>query len=604
MSSLNKIMNKVDTAASSLKTINEWFDILRHECQVYQFENGQQFLAKRFSQIHYVICAEDTARQILLDNLYALMLNKYFPDKTTESYKILQDVINKFMLNLASSLQTVSFQPVEDDNIIHVQYLPNGCVAFKNGVYDFRTDNWLFRYDTIELNTGLRLVSYTSDYIVQYYLNFNFEPLGIAVKDYELKDFVEALKQLNETQRNLCFELVYNMSFNDSNNFDFNRFEHLCEILGYLCCNSMVEHFSLIFGAGQNGKDSLFHGCFTPTLIPRPSSVSLSKLAEQQFAVGSLERRSHNINLELSQQTFKDCSTIKDLTGGEEIDVERKGVQSYTGTLNCKLLFAGNVQNDIKFSDTSYGFIRRVNVFNVYYTWDKHKRFLTRGKYYDTTFTIDDLKNDKTCTIMFIYLAMFGIKAATNCFTTDFHFTHNEWSLQYADINAQLKTQLESIRLRDMFNEAANDTKSFTNVLMSVNHKVLWREPTLELSQSVLANASTKTIKKWSTQIDDYGTMAVCFKNVNDFIKSDIEFIINDNGDTTDYNLGMEHIEQFDELFISLRYLQDVVKHIGSPNSFSKAIQKIYGQSCIERMAGNQPYVRCTFKKGYLQILK
>lgn len=606
MSDLNKIINKVDLAKVKHMKMSDWFDVLRNECQVYQFENGQ-YLAKRFSQIHYVTCAEDIARSILFENLHTILLNKYFVDKNDdERFDIVKSIVNTFMTNLSTVLATVTFMKSACTNtrMRYIQNLPNGCVAFKNGVYDFRNDCWFFKYDTIELDTGLNLIDYSVDYIVRYYFNFNFEPLGIAVKDFELNDFVQAMRELDDVQPNLCFELVYNMSFNDSHQFDIKRFEHLCEILGYTCCSTLVQQFSLIFGAGQNGKDSLFHGCFSPHIIPRPSGVSLDMLVDNQFSIGSLEGRCHNINLELSPRTFRDVSILKALTGGDEINIERKGVQSYIGTINCKCVFAGNVQNDIKFTDTSNGFLRRVNVFNVHYTWDAQKRFMQRGKYYDTTFTIDDLKYDTLCATMYIYLAMFGLKIATNNFKTDFTFTRNEWNLQYADVDSKLKESVENIRIKDLFTAAAKNkaaTNAFATVLYSSNRKMLWKEAVPDTAFSFPSkDAYQKCVNPDS--------LCVEFYSVDKFVNSSYDYIVQIDGqdEVFEEHLGEQFVQTFDECFISLKYLQELVGFVGAQRQFTLALQKIFGMSIIERMTGNQPYVRCNFqgRRGHIQILK
>ena len=71
--------------------------------------------------------------------------------------------------------------------------------------------------------------------------------------------------------------------------------------------------------------------------------------------------------------------------------VEHKGLNRYSSIINCKYIFAGNDQDNIKFSDNTTGFRRRINVFEIFYQWDSQKRFMKKGDYYDSQFT-DDLR--------------------------------------------------------------------------------------------------------------------------------------------------------------------------------------------------------------------
>lgn len=603
---VDQVTNQVNQQMLLSRSLAEWQPILARECQVYQFEN-RSYLAKHFSQIQYTICDVNTATDILIDNLHALLRNKYFDPLTDEALERINQIIKAFTTNLTSVLLTVTFNPLmsSSDEVLRIRNLPNGCVAFKNGVFDFKQNKFLFKYARTQLKTGACIVEYPLDYIVRFYFNFEFTPFDFSIMDFELAEFEQALKELDASQRNLCFELVHNMSFTEQHQFSLERFEHLCQIMGYMCCSTVAEQFAIIFGVGQNGKDSLFRGCFTHHIIPTPSALSLDSILETPFATGTLEGKCHNLNLELAPKVYKDVAKLKALTGGEEVDIERKGVQSHTGIINCKYLFAGNVQDDIKFNDTSNGFLRRVNVFNVYYVWDAQKNFMKRGDYFDTTFMMDDLKYDLSNAVLFVYLAMFGLKSATNNFTTDFKFTHNEWSNEYSSIDQEFVKSVKAIKLDAILRAARYDKNSmlaFDQVLYSQHHKKIWREefdssclyiPTPEIHDSLIAQ--------------DSGMIE--FTSITAFLTSKYSApILDENGneeDMIEVDVAKELLENEEELYISSKWLQTFMKlDSASSRLFNRNMKQAFGQACAERIANNIPYYRCCFKRGHLEILK
>ena len=73
---LDKIINSINTAELITRSLSEWKSILARECQVYLV--NENYLAKRFDQIHFKFCEIDEAKQVVIDNLYALLRYKYF----------------------------------------------------------------------------------------------------------------------------------------------------------------------------------------------------------------------------------------------------------------------------------------------------------------------------------------------------------------------------------------------------------------------------------------------------------------------------------------------------------------------------------------------
>ena len=138
-------------------------------------------MCKRFDQINYTFSEVNGAREVVVDNLYALLRYKYFPISDDEVEKRIGEIIKSFTVNLKTTLIKVSFDT--DKEFQNVMLLENSQVAFRNGVFDFRTNDWLFKYITDMPTLFNRIYSYDK-VIIQWYFNFNFEPLPFAVTTY------------------------------------------------------------------------------------------------------------------------------------------------------------------------------------------------------------------------------------------------------------------------------------------------------------------------------------------------------------------------------------------------------------------------------------
>ena len=75
-SKTDELANKVTTGNLLNKDLTEWRAILAQYCQVYVYGSG--YLAKPFDQIAYKFCNKDQAKEILEDNLYALLRYSFF----------------------------------------------------------------------------------------------------------------------------------------------------------------------------------------------------------------------------------------------------------------------------------------------------------------------------------------------------------------------------------------------------------------------------------------------------------------------------------------------------------------------------------------------
>ena len=566
---VDDVLKSVDTTALMSRPLSAWRPLLARECQVYVF--GETYLAKRFDQIHYKFCDKNEAKEVVVDNVYALLRFKYFPKISEEIDDRIKKIVDSFTSNLKTTLRKVSFDNSADCDIINL--LPDNCVAFRNGVYDFKANDWFFKYDVVNIESlSNKIYVYRDDYAIMWYLNYDFEPLPVDIQKLPLNDFIGFMKSVTSEKlsRNYCFELMYNIAHGQDDVFFQDRFIHLCEILGYTLLQSFSQHFVLLIGSGQNGKNSLFDGCFTNRVIPRPAANDMDAIETDRFITGALENKSHNIFLETSAKTYKESKMIKALTGSMYQTIEPKGITKYSGIINCKYVFAGNDQDNIKFADNTRGFIRRINMLEIFYQWDPTKRFLKKGDYYDTTFSdsLSELKEDVSNTTIYVYFGMYGIMHATLNFTSNFKFGYNDWAMKYTDVDTELKDRINRITIKSLtsylLNESRTDEERKT-ALFDMKKNRLYTSPTVKVY-------SVKTIDELINLLSDDEFAAAYFSE--------------------------------NDVYLSLRALQSMSGYIGTPNSFTQSLKKMFLLSGFEMLYLNKPYVKCTFVSGKIKILR
>lgn len=570
MSKADEILKKLDTSAKMSVSLTDWRPVLAQECQVYVC--GESYLAKKFDQINYRFCGEREASIILRDNLYALLRFKYFPSPSEEVDEKIQKIIQSFMINLKTTVKKVTFDPDTDGDVMN--FLPDYCIAFRNGVYDFKKDEWFFKYDVIEMERlSNKIYLYRRDYAVTWYLNFDFKPMPLKIMDTDLTDMISIFKNLAKDNRNYCFELMYNMSHDMSDVFSLPRFKHLCEIMGYTMLQSFVQAFVILVGSGGNGKNSLFEGCFAYKLTPLPVSESLDDIATDKFIIAEFENRHLNYFLESSNQEssigYKESKPLKQITGSTNQSIEHKGIDAYPGYINTRHMFAANNQNVVKFTDTTPGFRRRINIFETWFSWDEKKRFLTKGDYYDTTFSesLVELKSDISNVIAYVYFAMMGIKSATANFTKTFKFTANDWKLTYTDIDISLKEKLDRVTITDILNYA--------------NRSRVTREECKTLFYDMDKNKLYNSPSMCELGYDTYDKMLNMMADDEKFVAYFSE----------------------NDVYISVRMLQSICGDSSSATSFTQSFKKLYSLQSLQMLNGNKPYVKCTFNGKRIRIL-
>lgn len=213
---INDIAASVDSAVVMDRPLSDWRPILSEECQVYVF--GENYIAKRFDQIHYKFCEKLEAKDILIDNLYALLRYKYFPKSSEAIDDKISKIVQNFTANLKTSLKKVSLEV--DTMCEHVNFLPDYCVAFRNGVYDFKNDKWLLKYDIIYIESLKNTIyQYDPKWIITWYINLDFEPLPVSIMETSLEEFIDLVKEMIKDSHNYCFELMYNIAHDVEDKF-------------------------------------------------------------------------------------------------------------------------------------------------------------------------------------------------------------------------------------------------------------------------------------------------------------------------------------------------------------------------------------------------
>lgn len=104
-----------------------------------------------------------------------------------------------------------------------------------------------------------------------------------------------------------------------------------------------IQKTVAFFGVGNNGKSVLLSFLYALLGKENISSTPLQTLCNNRFAVPGLRGKLMNIAGDVSDSTLYDTSIFKNLTGGDEVEGEIKGLQRRPKFVNeAKMLFAFN----------------------------------------------------------------------------------------------------------------------------------------------------------------------------------------------------------------------------------------------------------------------
>ena len=97
-----------------------------------------------------------------------------------------------------------------------------------------------------------------------------------------------------------------------------------------------------LIGSGNNGKSTFLE--LLQTFLGRDniSGVSPQEFFKNRFALGRLWNKLANISSDISYEALKNVNKLKEVTGGDRVDVERKFKESFRAKLYAKLIFSTN----------------------------------------------------------------------------------------------------------------------------------------------------------------------------------------------------------------------------------------------------------------------
>lgn len=133
----------------------------------------------------------------------------------------------------------------------------------------------------------------------------------------------------------------------------------LQEFMGYcLLPINFAQKMLLIIGEGGEGKSRV--GIVLSHLLgSNMVNGSLSKLETSPFARADLQGRLLLVDDDLRLEGLRSTNYLKTIITAEQpLDLEKKGLQSYQGKVNCRLMAFGNGSLRA-LHDRSYGFFRR-----------------------------------------------------------------------------------------------------------------------------------------------------------------------------------------------------------------------------------------------------
>lgn len=139
--------------------------------------------------------------------------------------------------------------------------------------------------------------------------------------------------------------------------------ELVLDVMAYCIWPNFDEHvLTYLVGDGSNGKSTLINVIREIVGPANHTSVSMHQLTTNRFAPAELEGKLMNLSEESggSDLSGEQLNTIKNLSAGGEMYIERKGQQGYKFRNKAKLLFSAN--KPPRFAETGLAITRRLLV--------------------------------------------------------------------------------------------------------------------------------------------------------------------------------------------------------------------------------------------------
>jgi putative DNA primase/helicase len=142
---------------------------------------------------------------------------------------------------------------------------------------------------------------------------------------------------------------VYEEYLNDWTRRDEDR-QALLEMVGHALvpdANERYKKFLILTGDADNGK-SVFFRCVRSLLegpsreVSNVANVKLEKMASNRFSKNSIYGHMANVAGEIDGKKILHTASLKDITGGDAVEIEPKGDASFFDTVNATMMFAAN----------------------------------------------------------------------------------------------------------------------------------------------------------------------------------------------------------------------------------------------------------------------
>jgi len=131
------------------------------------------------------------------------------------------------------------------------------------------------------------------------------------------------------------------------------------EFAGYcLLPNYSIQKAVLLQGDGDNGKSTYLNLLKTFVGEENCSHVSWQSLEDNRFASSQLEGKLINMFADLPSKGIDVTTTFKTLTGGDQVESEKKFLSGYSFKNFAKIIFSANKPPEIK-TENSFAFWRR-----------------------------------------------------------------------------------------------------------------------------------------------------------------------------------------------------------------------------------------------------
>lgn len=316
----------------------------------------------------------------------------------------LERTISKYMPNFTIGQRREALAMLELLVEQEYQLRDYNYIAFKNGLYNIKTDEF---------------ISFTPDIIITNKINWNYNPASYASLTDEILD---NLAIHNKEIRMLIEEMI---------GYTFYR------------RNELRKAF-ILTGQKQNGK-STFLNILKELLGPKNTSVLDIKHLNDKFSTVMMVNKLANIGDDISNKKLYDTEQFKKIVSGEKINAEQKGRDKFEFTPYCKLIYSANNIPKLGDGDDAPAVLSRLVIvpFKAYFdsSSSDYKPFI-----------IDDLITEESMEYL-INLGLAGLKRVLkNRKFTESEYTNREFE-EYKNEIDPVSEYLETLNVDLIVNE-------------------------------------------------------------------------------------------------------------------------------------------------------